>query len=199
MDRAELEATLATAAERVRLTELRLQELADRLVEMDEERESLLGQAALTKQAIADYKQYQERVQQELMDATRREEAEAAFQRSVDARDAALEEASASVANLAEAFDRVNAARDAVARSHVELKALNPRARAAPPEPTGFRERWTAIAPLVEQELQIRLESELVEAAARSGNYHVIKDLPDHLQELANQRLREHLADRRKT
>jgi vacuolar-type H+-ATPase subunit I/STV1 len=192
VEKAEIEATLATAAERLRLTEERLHELTDRLAKMDEEREAILGQAALTKQAIADYQQHHERLQQELADATRREEADAAFQQAVDARDVALDQASAAVAAVAAAFERLDAARQAAVQAHTHLQSVNPRARSMPPEPTDFHERWAAVAPLLQKELGVQLESELVEAAARSGNYLVVKNLPEHLRELASQRLREY-------
>jgi len=197
--RAEVEAKLVAAQTRRQEAEERLREHAERLQELEEERESLLGSSALARQALADLEEYEKRLQQELT-ALRIDELRAAFSESVRARDAALEHASLAVSEVAAAFERVDAARAELAERHRRLREVDPGApRVVPPEPTDFRERWSAVAPLVEQELGRKLESELVEAAVRSPNVLAFQALPEHLRELAVQRRRDvmHAAGKR--
>jgi chromosome segregation ATPase len=165
----------------------RLQAATDRLAAIEQDRETLLGEAGLAKQAIADYDKYLDRLQAE-MTAARIEEAETAFQQAISGRDAALEQASVAVMEVATAIERVEAARKAVETASRELRSLSSKAVNAPPEPTDFADRWRAIAPLLEQELGRRLETELVEAAARSTNPLMLRSLPEHLQQFALQR-----------
>lgn len=194
VERSEIESKLASVAERLRLSEQRVRVLTDRLAAMEEEHEALLGETALAKQESVDFQQYVDRLQEELALAIRIEEAQASFQQVVDARDAALEQASLAVEQVAAALHRVDEVREAVAEAHAQLQSVDSDARPVPPEPLDFSERWTAVAPLVEQALGRRLDSELIEAAARSGNHLVVKALPEHLRVLATQRRRELLA-----
>jgi hypothetical protein len=161
------------------------------LEELEREREALLGSSALAQQAVADLQEFEERLRQELV-ALRVGELRAAFAEAVRARDEALEQASLVVGEVAAAFARVDAARAELAESHRRLRELAPDTpRTLPPEPTEFRERWSAVAPLVEQQLGRKLESELVEAAVRSPNALAFQALPEHLRELAMQRRRD--------
>lgn len=192
MERAEIEAKLAAFTERRRLTEQRLQELADRLAEIEEERGALLGEIALGRRAIADYEEAVDRLQGELIEAARKDEALAALHQAIEVRDSALEEASVAIEQVAAAFGRVDAARDAVVAAHRHVRSVDANAAPGlPPEPVDFRERWSTVAPLVEQELGRRLDSELVEAAVRSSNYLAVESLPEHLREFAQQRWRD--------
>jgi chromosome segregation ATPase len=191
MSRADIEAKLAAAETHRREAEERLRRHAERLQELEEERKSLLGSSALAQQALADLEQYRERLQQELV-AAEVEEHRVAFAEAIVARDRELENASLAVAEVAAALERVDAARAELAESHRRLRSLVPDTpRALPPEPAEFRDRWSAIAPLVEQELGRKLDYELVEAAARSPNRLAFEALPEHLRDLAKQRRRE--------
>jgi hypothetical protein len=84
MEKSEIGARLAAIAERRRFTEQRLRNLSDRIAEMDEERETLLGEAALARQALADFQQYVERLEDELAETVRLEEARVAFEEALD-------------------------------------------------------------------------------------------------------------------
>lgn len=192
-ERSEIESTLASVVQRLKLSEERVRVLTDRLAAMQEEHDALLGEAALAKQESVDFQQYVDRLQEELAVAIRIEEAQASFQQVVDARDAALEQASLAVEQVAAALEHVDVVRESVAEAHAQLQSVYPDANPIPAEPLDFRERWTAVAPLVEQALGRRLDSELIEAAARSGNHLVVKALPEHLRILAIQRRREFL------
>jgi len=195
VERSEIEAKLAAVTERQALTSQRLRVLADRLAAMEEEHEALLGETALAKQEAADSQEYIERLQEELAAATRIEEAQAAFQQAIADRDAALEQASMAVAQVAEALENVERSRETVVEAHSRLRVLTV-APNLPPEPADFRERWVAVAPLVGQELGRRLEYEIVETAARSRNYLILESLPEHLREVARQRQREYLSNK---
>jgi chromosome segregation ATPase len=189
--RSDAEAKLTAAQTRRREAEEQLRQQEERLGELEEERESLIGSTALARQALADLSEYEKRLEQELA-SLRLEELRVEFAQAVRARDGALERASLAVAELAEALDRVDNARAELLKSHRRLaEAGSGPSPAIPPEPTRFRDRWSAIAPLVEQELGRRLDYELVEAAARSSNRLAFQELPEHLRELAVQRRRE--------
>lgn len=189
MGRAEAEAKLAAAQTRRREAEDQLRQHEERLEELEDERESLVGATALARQALSDLAEYERRLEQELT-ALRAEELRAAFSKAVRARDEALNRASIVVAELAESLERVDAARAELTKSQRRLEEAGV-AQAIPPEPTRFRDRWSAIAPLVEAELGRRLEYELVEAAAQSPNRLAFQSLPEHLRELAIKRRRE--------
>jgi hypothetical protein len=85
------------------------------------------------------------------------------------------------------------------------VDAVNALRRLRPPtrvqvsaEPDNFNKEWRSVAPLVEQELNRRLEGELVAQAARSSNPLDIDSLPAHLQALARERRMEMLQQRRR-
>jgi len=190
--RAEVEAKLAEARKRRREAEERLREHEERLEGLEEERELLLGSSALARQALGDLHGYEERLQQELAALQVEEQLREAYAETLRARDNALEQASLAVAAVAAAFEQVDAARADLIEAYRRLRVVAPDAPLAlPPEPADFRERWTAIAPLVEQEIGRKLESELIEAAVRSPNYLALEALPEHLRALAMQRRRE--------
>jgi chromosome segregation ATPase len=189
--RTELEEKLAAAETRRREAEERLREHDERLHELEEERESLLGFSALARQALADLDEYQQRLQHELAEL-RVAELRQAFADAVRARDDALETAAAAVSGVAAALQRVDAARAELAACHRRLgqAAHGPPPR-IPPEAAELRDRWSSIAPRLEEELGRQLDYEMVEAAARSQNRLAFEALPEHLRELAKQRRRD--------
>jgi chromosome segregation ATPase len=183
-DRQEVEQKLAALEEQQRQARAKLQAATERLTELEEERATTLGEATLAERYAADIEANLEQLRQELARAT--------FQAAIRERDAVLAEASEAAARLAAAIDAIATARDRIGEAQKRLRAIDRRAPSAvPPETSEFNERWRALAPKVEAELGLQLESELVEAAARSPNYLVLQSLPMHLQELARQRQRE--------
>jgi hypothetical protein len=191
-ERQEVERRLAVLEEQQRQAQARLQAATERLVELEEERAATLGEAALAERYVADIEAHLERL--------RKERARAAFQDAIRERDARLAEASEAAARLAAVIDAIATARDGLREGQRQLRAIDRRAPSPMPrEPSEFSERWCALAPKVEAELGVQLETELVEAAARSSNYHVLESLPMHLQELARQRQRQLLDEKRRS
>jgi DNA repair ATPase RecN len=189
--RKEVEQKLAVLQARQQEAQARLNEAAERLAELDEERAVTLGEAQLAERHTVDLAEHLERLQQELA-AAEVAEAEDALRDAARVRDAVLAEAAEAADRLATAIDAIATARASVRETEKRLRALDRSARTVvPPETNVFDERWRALAPMVEAELGVRLESELVEAAVRSGNHLSVKSLPDHLQELARQRQRD--------
>jgi chromosome segregation ATPase len=190
--RQEVQQKLKALEEQQRQARARLQAATERLAELEEERAATFGEATLAERYVADIEANLERLRHEL--------ARNAFQDAIRERDAALAEASEAAARLAAAIDAITTARDRLREAQEQLRAIDRDAPAAvPPETTEFSERWRALAPLVEAELGVQLETELVEAAARSSNYLVIESLPVHLQELAHRRQRELIEQRRRS
>jgi chromosome segregation ATPase len=193
MDKSEVEARIA-AAEAERLNaEQRLRERTERLNDVEAERESLLGEIGLARQALADFQEYRERLRRELAEAEL-EEARAAVQEAVRLRDEELAGVSRAVVDLTAAVERADAARAALGETHRRLRTLDPQTPATPaPEPARLQEQWMRVASLVEAELRRARESELVEQAARSPDHRLIASLPEHLRSLAMQRKRDFL------
>ena len=190
MDRKDVEAKLAATEARRRAAEARLQENARRLQRLEEERSALLGDSTIAERSVADFESYQERLRAELA-AIEVDEARASLSDAVRARDAALERAARTAAAVVAALDEVEGARTYVTETHHRLRSIDPTASAdAPAEPTSFDEHWQIVAPMIERELGRRLESQMVEAAARSRNVTAIDDLPAHLREIARDRRR---------
>lgn len=191
MGRNEVEEKIAATEARRREAEEELEEKAARLAELEDERGVLLGEAALAERRAGALHDHLAQLQEELV-AVERAEAYAAVDAAVRARDAALARGAEAAHQLSAAIEQIEKARMNLAEAHREVRAKDAGTRMTlPPEPNTFDEHWQALAPLVEAELGIQLESKLVEAAARSSNYLVINHLPEHLRELARQRKRE--------
>jgi hypothetical protein len=192
-DRKTVEQKLASTEARRRDAQAQLEQNAARLAELDEERSVTLGKAKLAEQRAADLEDYLERLRQELA-AVEAAEAQQAAQEAVRAREAAVTNAAEAAAQLVVAIERIRSARAKAREAHQRLRALDSRAaKALPPETGEFDEQWRALAPMVEAELNVRLESELVEAAARSSNHLVLESLPEHLRDLAEKRRRDRI------
>jgi|SRR3954447_16891404 chromosome segregation ATPase len=196
MDRAEAEAKLAEIAARREQAQEKVSENAQRLAALEEQRVELEGQTALARRAITDYEQYLERLHGELA-AIEVEEAHSALDEAVRARDQLAELTAEAARNLRSAHDALQAQRRAVEEARRDLLALDRSAPAVvPPEEPAYEDAWRDLAPLVKDELDVRLESEIVAAAAKSGNVHEIERLPEHLQVLARERRRELIRSR---
>lgn len=188
MDRREVESKLVNADARRREARERLEQNAARLAELDDERAALVGESRLAERAAADYEEHLTRLRAELA-AVEVSEARAAVRGAIEARDARIAEAAAAVSEVLAALERTSSARAELQKAHHHLRTIDADApKVLPPEPTVFDDRWQRLAPLIEAELGVRLESELLDAAARSANPRAIDDLPEHLRELARQR-----------
>jgi hypothetical protein len=198
IDRKSVEEKLASTEARRRDAQAQLEQNAARLAELEEERAATLGKAKLAEQRAADLEVYLERLRQELA-AVEVTEAQQAAQDALRARDAAITNAAEAAAQLVIAIEGIRSARANAREAHRRLRALDSRApKALPPEKGEFDEQWRGLAPMVEAELNVRLESELVEAAARSSNHLIRESLPEHLRELAEKRRRDHLDSRKR-
>jgi hypothetical protein len=187
VSRREIEQKFA-AAQRGRLeAEERLRENEDRLAEVEHERAVVLGESAIAQRALADFDQHLERLAKELA-AVELEETRASFERALEVRNQSFAAAAKAARQLVAALAAIDDAREAVDEAHRRLRKVDRKAAPLPPEPSIFDEPWHELAPLVEAELGRRLESEAVEAVARSMNFRLIEDLPEHLRELARQR-----------
>jgi chromosome segregation ATPase len=187
-----IRALLARRAE----AEEQLRQSEQRLAEVENEHKELEGAVKLARRAIADLDAHAEELKDELRVAAI-EEAQIAAEQAVQARQAAAEEAADAARQLRSAYARLQRAREAVNDAHAALRDLGIRPRApVQPEQTLFEDEWQSLAPLVENELNTRLESQIVAAAAASNNPFDIEALPEHLRALARARQSERLRGR---
>lgn len=185
--RREIEQKLAAAERGRREAEERLRKNADRLAEVEQERAVVLGDSVLAQRAVADFDEHLARLAEELA-AVELAEARTVFEQALEVRNQSFVEATKAAGQLVAALASIDEARAAVDEAHRRLRQLDHEPTPLPPEPSIFEEPWHQLAPLVEAELGRRLESEAVEAVARSMNFLLIEDLPEHLRELARQR-----------
>jgi chromosome segregation ATPase len=198
MRRDEVEKRMQALAERRATTEQELREAETRLAELEDERNELSGRLALRRRAVEDLAAFQRQLEKELA-AVELEEAQAALTAAIEARDAAVREAAMKAVELKAARDLLEQRRSDVADAVNAFRQLRPPSRVlVPAEPDEFNEEWRSLVPLVEQELNRRLEGELVAQAARSNNPLDIDSLPVHLQALARERRTEILQRRRR-
>jgi chromosome segregation ATPase len=196
VDRAEAEAKLTEIAARRAQAQEKVTENDRRLAALEEQRLELEGQTALARRAITDYEQYLDRLQEELV-AIEIDEAHSVLAAAVAARDRAAKDAADAARNLRAAHDGLQANRQAVEDARRRLLSLDRSSKTVvPPEEPTYEAAWRELAPVVENELDVRLESEIVAAAAKSGNIHEIERLPEHLQVLARERRRELIRSR---
>jgi hypothetical protein len=182
VDRSEVEAKLAAAETGRREAQSKLEQNAERLAQLEDERNRLLGESA-------DLDGYVEELREQLAVV---DEARRALDDAVRARDAALARGAEAAEALLAAIDALTAARTSLNEAHRQLRKVDIETpKALPPEPSLYDEQWRALAPLVEVELGVQLESELVAAAIRNPSPMVLDQLPEHLRELASQQKRD--------
>jgi chromosome segregation ATPase len=197
MDRHQVEEHIRALAAQRAETEAQLRQSEQRLAEVENEQQELAGAAQLARRAIADLDARAEQLKEELRTAVV-DEARAAAADALRTRQAAAEQAAEAARALRAAYDRLQQARRAVDDAHAALRDLGIRREASSePERTPFDDEWQSLAPLVESELNTRLQAQIVAAAAASNNPLEIDALPEHLQVLARARRRELLQERR--
>jgi hypothetical protein len=195
MDRAEIERQVAAAERRRRQAAERLAQNEQRLRALEEERAALEGDAVLARRGIEDFGEHLARLHEELR-VVEVEEAKHALADAVRGRDQAVGEAAGAVAATLLALEGLQAARAAVQEAEQRLEGLDrDTSSSIPPESDQLDEPWEALVSVVRQESELRLERDLVEAAARSSNALAIEELPEHLRELARQRWRARRAE----
>jgi DNA repair exonuclease SbcCD ATPase subunit len=102
--------------------------------------------------------------------------------------------AQAVVAELIASFERLDAARASTGDRVTEFEARAGRQVDVDPEPAELEQQWAELVDFVRARAQVRLDEELVEAAAASPGGYDIKKLPEHLQVIAHRRRRERMA-----
>jgi hypothetical protein len=196
MGRDEVEKRMQALVERRAGMERELREAETRLAELEDERNELSGRLALRRRAVEDLAQYERQLRDDLA-AVNLEEAQTALTAAIGARDAAAGDAAKKASEFRAAHDLLEQRRRELVDAVDALRRLRPPSKVSvPAEPDKFDEEWRSVVPLVERELNRRLESELVAQAARSTNPLDIESLPAHLQALAKER-RNHLLRQR--
>ena len=190
--RAEAERRLQQAEESLREAVTRHEQTQRELQELEERRDQIRGESELARRAIADFEQLKERSQQELASVAMLEQARATLAEAVEARDEVVARAAGAFESAVTLLEEVEAKRADVVEAHRRLKSLDPAAgRFAPDEPDLLHEPWQRLVSAVKAELDGELESDMVEAAARSHLPSALNALPEHLRVLASQRRNE--------
>lgn len=192
----EIEQRLSAAEDRIRIAEARLADATarlgkaeDELLTLEERRDRLAGEAAISRRAIADFERLLEQSRQELSVLQIEHRARQALGEAVAARDLALREAASALQRVSTVFEELDSRRAAVEQAARELRAVDSEASfSIPPEPGLLDAAWEGLLPLVRDRLDERLEADLVEAASASLRPNAIDELPEHLRELARQR-----------
>src|SRR3954452_18581683 len=117
MDRKDVEAQLVSAETRRREAQARLEQNADRLVQLEEERNRLLGDSAIAERGVADFDARVEQLQQQLHEVEANE-ARAALAAAVQVRDATLARCAEAAESLLAAIEQLTAARSTLAETH---------------------------------------------------------------------------------
>ena len=166
------------------------------LDDLEGHRNELAGRLASARQAADDYAARLEQRRQELALALEAE-AQAKLLDAVDARDDAADRAAEAIVQLIVSVERLEAARAATAELVAETESHRGRHPAVEPEPENFQNEWTRLTDFIRERAQLALDDELVEAAASSPLGFEIEKLPEHLQVIARQRIREKLRSAR--
>lgn len=199
MKRDEAERRLELAEANLRQAAERLQGAEQRLMDIEDQRTQILGESELVRRSIADFESLAEKCRAELA-ALKLEELRGQLAKAVEARDQIIAEAADALGSAVALLGEVDGHRAAVKEAHKKLRSLDPAAgRAAPEEADVLHEPWQRMVSLVRTELDEELESDIVEAAARSDAPHAINSLPQHLRILATERRREIQRERMET
>jgi chromosome segregation ATPase len=155
------------------------------------------GRLSLTRRALADHEESVENKRAQL-DEAMAEQARQVFEQVLQSRTKAEESLAEAAEVLLERLAALDGlreeARSAWATAQVRAKAvgkpLDPVAGAEleADETEVMRESWDRLSQEVRKRIDERFEDDLVEAAARSPMGNAIRDLPEHLRELARQR-----------
>lgn len=160
------------------------------LDELEGRRNEAAGRVAIARKAATNYAARLEERRQALAHALEAE-AQARLLEAVEARDDAANRAAEAIAHLIASFERLEAARAATAERVEETESHSGRPAEVGPEPVELEQEWTRLIDFVRRRAQLRLDDELVEAAASSPTGFEINKLPQELRMIARQRRRE--------
>jgi chromosome segregation ATPase len=180
---ASLEQALDDAVKETRNAERALDELEGR-------RNEAAGRVAIAREAATNSAARLEERRQVLAHALEAE-AQARLLEAVGARDDAANRAAEAIAHLIASFERLEAARAATAERVEETESHSGRRAEVGPEPGELEQEWTRLIEFVSRRAQLRLDDELVEAAASSPTGFEINRLPQELRVIARKRRRE--------
>ena len=150
------------------------------LDELEGHRNEAAGRVAIARQAATNYAARLEECRQAL--------AQARLLEAVGARDDAANRAAEAIAHLIASFERLDAARAATAERVEETESHSGRRAEVGPEPVELEQEWTRLVDFVSSRAQLRLDDELVEAAASSPGGFEIDKLPEELRVIARRR-----------
>ncbi len=191
MKREEVERKLELAETSLRQAAARLEATQQQLAEIEDQRAQILGESEIARRAMADFERLSEQSRNELA-AVELEDARVALAEAVQARDQIVANAAAALDTAVGLLGEIDEHRNAVVQAHQRVRSLDQAAgQAAPEEPDVLHEPWERMASVVKTELDEQLESDIVDAAARSHLPHAINALPQHLRILATQRRQE--------
>lgn len=157
------------------------------LDELEGHRNEAAGRVAIARQAATNYAARLEERRQALAHALDAE-AQARLLEAVGARDDAANRAAEAIAQLIASFERLDAARAETAERVEETESHSGRRAEVGPEPVELEQEWTRLIDLVSGRSQLRLDEELVEAAASSPGGFEIDKLPQELRAIARRR-----------
>ncbi len=154
------------------------------------------GRLSLTRRALADHEESVENKRAQLDEAMAeqaRQVFEQVLQNRTKAEESVAEAAELLLKRLAALDGLREEARSAWAAAQVRAKAVGKPLDAAAgaeleADPEAMGESWDRLSQEVRKRIDERFEDDLVEAAARSPMGNAIRDLPEHLRELARQR-----------
>jgi chromosome segregation ATPase len=194
MSRDDVEEKLRLAEETLQQAAARLEGTEKRLESLEQERAAALGEAEIARRTLSDIDRVMADLREELA-ALELEEARHALTEAAHGRDKVIAEAAAALETAVRLLEEIEVHRAAVEEAHERVISLSPsgapRGRApAPEEPDILHEPWQRLVAVVRDRLDEELESEVVDAAARSHAPYAINALPEHLRAVAMERRR---------
>jgi hypothetical protein len=153
-------------------------------------RNEAAGRLEISRQAAESYAARLEERREELARAFVAE-LQAQLLEAAELRDDAARRAAEAIAHLITAFERLEAARASTAERTAQMQTRVRHPVDVDPEPAELDEQWARLVDFVTTRAQLRLDEELVEAAASSPGGHDIEKLPEHLQVVAQRRRNE--------
>ncbi len=188
----ELERAVATLRRQLSGTEARAGELQAAIAQIEEQKAEVAGRLTLAQQEAADLARLLETRERELEEARQQADYDM-FLDAVKQRDAATAEAATLLAASLDGLEQVDRCRDQVTAARARVhRRFNP---VVPDEPVAFTEAWERLTGVVRRQLDVRLEDELLDAAAHDPLGHAIGQLPVHLQQAARRRREDVLAE----
>jgi chromosome segregation ATPase len=162
------------------------------LADLEGRRNEAAGRLEIARQAAANYAARLEELHQALADALEAA-AQANLLEAVSARDDAANRAAEAIRHLIASFEQLDAARTATAERLAETQSHLRGRPEVGPEPAELEQEWARLVDFIRTRAQLRLDDDLVEAAASSVLGYEIEKLPRHLQMVARQRRAERI------